>query len=134
MPHAADDALARAQASLAQAIGRARAGEDRELAQKVREQGESLAHALGGLLKMSRVHAADNRAFDVPVEQLSRVLRDLGDLLGPVHLVTVDEEVYVNDVRIRSEGKGSAKDLGTELARHNVGGVTFHAALPAAAV
>jgi HD domain len=130
----ADEVLSRAQASLARAIGRARAGEDRELAQKVREQGESLAHALGGLLKMSRVHAADNRAFDAPVEQLSRVLRELGDLLGPVRLVTVDEEVYVNDVRIRSEGKGSAKDLGAELARHNAGGVTFHAALPAGAV
>ncbi len=128
------DELSRAQASLGRAIGRARAGEDHELSQKVREQGECLAHVLGGLLKMSRVHAADNRAFDAPVEQLSRALGELVELLGPVHLVTVEEEAYVNDVRIRSEGKGNVRDLGSELARHNTGGVTFHAALDTGAV
>jgi hypothetical protein len=124
-----NDELSRAQASLARAVALARAGEDRELSQKVREHGESLAHLLAGLLKMSRVHAVENRAFDAPVEQLSRALGALAELLGPVHLVTVDEEAYVNDVRIRSEGKGNAKDLGGELARHNTGGVSFHAAL-----
>jgi hypothetical protein len=127
--HPATDELSRAQERLGRVIGRARAGEDRELAQKVRELGERLAHALGGLLKMSRVHAADNRAFDAPVEQLAGALGALVDLLGPVHLVTVEEEAYVNDVRVRSEAKGSVEDLGRELARHNSGGVTFHEAL-----
>ena len=134
MQHRGDDALTQAQASLARALGRARAGEDRELSQKVRERGEALAHALAGLLKMSRVHAADNRAFDAPLEQLARALAELVGLLGPVHLVTVEEDVYVNDVRVRSDGKGSAKGLGAELARHNAGGVTFHAALASGAV
>lgn len=134
MPLRADDELSRAQATLARAVGRARAGEDGDLAQKVREHGEALAHVLGGLLKMSRVHAADNRAFDAPVEQLSRTLTDLVAMLGPVRVVTVDEEAYVNDVRIRSEGKGNVKELGAELARHNAGGVAFHAALDPNAV
>lgn len=134
MSHPAADELARAQERLGRVVGRARAGEDRDLSQKVRELGERVAHALGGLLKMSRVHAADNRAFDAPMEQLSRALGDLVELLGPVHLVTVEEEAYVNDVRIRSEGKGIVEELGRELARHNAGGVSFHEALDPGAV
>jgi hypothetical protein len=119
--------LQTAQDSLSRALGRARAGEDRELSQKVREGGEALAQLVAGLFKTSRVHAADNRAFDAPVAELVRVLARLVDLLGTVHLVTVEDQVYVNDVRIRSEGKSA--DLGAELARHNTGGLTFHAAL-----
>ena len=45
-------------------IGKARAGEDRELAQKVRDRGDQVAHGLASLLKLSRVRAPDNRAFD----------------------------------------------------------------------
>jgi hypothetical protein len=128
------DELSLAQHSLSRALGRARAGEDRELAQKVREGGESLAQLLAGLLKMSRVHAADNRAFDAPVEGFQRSLALLVELLGPVHLAAVEDQVYVNEVRVRTDGKGSAKDLGAELAKHNVGGLTFHSVLDAAAV
>ena len=128
------DDLAQAQQSLSRALGRARAGEDRELAQKVREGGESLAHLLGGLLKMSRVHAADNRAFDAPAEGFGKALAQLVELLGPVHLAAVEDQVYVNEVRIRTDGKGGAKDLGAELAKHNVGGLSFHQALDGAAV
>ncbi|HTP24115.1 MAG TPA: HD domain-containing protein [Anaeromyxobacteraceae bacterium] len=123
--------LARAQEHLNRAIGRARAGEDRELAQKVREKGETLAHLLGGLLKMSRVHAADNRAFDVPLGQLASALEELVRLLGPVHLVAVEDQVYVNDVRVRSESRAGESDLGVELGKHNVGGLSFHAPLAA---
>ena len=134
MPPRVDDDLSRAQSSLGRALGRARAGEDRELSQKVREGGEALANIVCGLLKLSRVHAADNRAFEAPAAELSRVLGVLVDLLGTVHLVTVEDQVYLNDVRVRAETKGGARDLGGELARHNVGGLTFHAPLDGAAV
>jgi hypothetical protein len=126
------DELALAQSSLARSISLARAGEDRELSQKVRERGESVAHLLGGLFKMSRVHAADNHAFDAPIQEAARAVSALVDLLGTVHLVTVEDQVYVNEVRIRVDGHGSAKDLGAELAKHNVGGLDFHAALDGA--
>lgn len=125
------DELARAQAALGRTIGRARAGEDRELAQRVRERGEQLAHMLAGLLKMSRVHAADNRAFDAPVSEFGKALEQLAGLLGPVHLVAVEDQVYVNDIRIRTDGKTGAHELNAELQKHNVGGATFHAALGA---
>ncbi|MBK9518816.1 MAG: hypothetical protein IPO09_15990 [Anaeromyxobacter sp.] len=123
------DELARAQQALGRALGRARAGEDRELAQKVREGGEQLAHMLNGLLKLTRTHAPDNRAFDAPVAEFGRALASLGDLLGTVHLVTVEDQVYVNDIRVRGEVRGGQKDLGSELRRHNTGGLSFHAAL-----
>jgi hypothetical protein len=125
------DDLAKAQSALSRAIGRARAGEDRELAQRVRERGEQLVHMMAGLLKMSRVHAADNRAFDAPVSEFGKALEHLVGLLGPVHLVTVEDQVYVNDIRIRTDVKTGAKELNAELQKHNVGGATFHSALGA---
>jgi hypothetical protein len=128
------DELSRAQSALGRALGRARAGEDRELSQKVREGGEQLAHMLGGLLKLTRTHAPDNHAFDAPVAEFGRALGALGELLGTVHLVTVEDQIYVNDIRIRTEGKGGAKDLGTELRRHNTGGLSLHGPLDPAQV
>jgi HD domain-containing protein len=129
MPPRVEDELSRAQASLSRAIGRARAGEDRELLQKVRESGELLASVLCGVLKMSRVHAADNRAFDAPVAELSRVVAGLHELLGTIQLVTVEDQVYLNDFRVRAEGKAGVRELGAELAKHNVGGLAIHGPL-----
>jgi len=128
------DDLQQAQSALGRSVRKARAGEDRELAQRVREGGETLAHMLGGLLKMSRVHAADNRAFDAPVAEFTRALETLHGLIGTVHLVAVQDQAYVNDVRMRTERAGGARDLGAELRRHNVGGLSFQAPLAAPAV
>jgi hypothetical protein len=128
-PRAAEltDDLSRAQEALARALGRARIGEDRALANQVRELGERLAHLLSGLLRMTRLHSPDNSAFNKPVEDLSATLVQLHDLLGSVHLVVVEDQVYVNDIRIRSGDKASSmRDLGSELQRHNAGGITFH--------
>jgi hypothetical protein len=123
------DDLALAQATLARAIAKAQAGEDRELAQRVRELGEQFAQMLAGLLKMTRVHAADNHAFDAPTAELRKALATLVDLLGRVHLVTVEDQVYVNDIRVRTDGKSGAKELGAELQKHNAGGATFQSPL-----
>jgi hypothetical protein len=129
VPGQAPDELASAQATLGRALDRARAGEDRELTQRVREGGEQLAHLLGGLLKLCRTHAADNQAFDAPVGEFARALAGMADALGTVKLITVEDSVYVNDIRIRTEGPGSAKGLGEELRRHNTGAILFHAPL-----
>src|SRR5512141_244860 len=95
------DELSRAQEALGRALGRARAGEDPELANTGRELGERLAHLLSGLLRMSRLHSPDNRAFDQPVAEVRTTLVRLGEILGAVHLVAVEDQVYVNDIRIR---------------------------------
>jgi len=123
------DELSRAQSSLGRALGRARAGEDRELAQKVRDGGEQLVHLLAGLLKLTRVHSPENRAFDAPVAELGRVLAALGEALGSICLVTVEDQVYLNDIRVRTDAKPGASGLGGELRRHNTGGIDFHAPL-----
>jgi hypothetical protein len=128
------DDLARAQSSLGRAIGRAKAGEDRELAQKVREGGDQLAQMLSGLLRLTRTHSAENRAFDAPVVELGRALASLIELLGTVHLVTVEDQIYLNDIRVKAEGKAGGKDLGAELRRHNVGGLSFHVPLEGPAI
>jgi len=124
------DDLGQAQQSLGRSLRKARAGEDRELSQKVRENGEALGQMLSGLLKMSRVHALDNRAFDAPVAEFARALAALQDLVGVAHLVAVDEQSYLNEIRLRAEGKPGLRELGSELRKHNVGGITFHASLP----
>jgi hypothetical protein len=124
-----DEELHKAQRTLARALGRARAGEDRELAQRVRENGEALGQMLSGLLKMSRVHAPDNKAFDAPVAEAVRALQALGEQVGSVALVAVEDQAYVNEMRLRAEAKHGLRELGAELARHNVGGITFHAPL-----
>lgn len=123
------DDLQLAQRALSRTLGKARAGEDRELAQRVRENGEALAQMLAGLLKMTRVHAADNRAFDAPMAEFCRALAALAELVGVVHLVAVEDQAYVNEMRLRSEGRPGLKDLGAELRRHNVGGISFQAEL-----
>jgi HD-GYP domain-containing protein (c-di-GMP phosphodiesterase class II) len=128
------DELLQAQEELARALGRARVGEDRDLAQRVREAGEQLVHLLSGLLKLTRVHAAENRAFDAPAVEFGKALAALVELLGTVHLVTVEDQVYVNDVRIRTDGKAGSRDLGADLRRHDTGGLTFHAPLSDPAV
>lgn len=128
------DDLARAQSSLSRALGRARAGEDRELAQRVRELGEQLSHMLSGLLKLTKVHEPSNAAFDKPVQEFGAALAALVELLGTVHLVAVEDQVYVNDIRTRDDGKVAQRDLGGELRRHNVGALSFHAPLSAAQI
>jgi len=136
-PRAAEptDDLSRAQDALARALGRARIGEDRALANQVRELGERLAHLLSGLLRMTRLHSPDNSAFNKPVEDLHTTLVQLHELLGSVHLVAVEDQVYVNDIRIRAGDKASSmRDLGAELQRHNTGGLTFHLPLDGPAI
>jgi hypothetical protein len=129
------DDIGRAQEALGRALGRARIGEDRALANQVRELGERLAHLLSGLLRMTRLHSPDNAAFNKPVEDLHATLVKLHEILGSVHLVAVEDQVYVNDIRIRSGDKAtSMRELGAELQRHNAGGITFHLPLDGPAI
>ncbi len=120
------DALVDAQATLGRAIDQARAGEDRALAQQVRDGGEQVVRLLTGLLRLMRTHSPDNHAFDNPTRDLSAVLGRLIDLLGPLHLVCVEGQIYLNDIRIRMDERiGGAADLAEELQRHGSGGLSI---------
>ena len=121
------DELQLAQQRVGQALDRARAGEDPALAGKVREMGEQVANLLGGLFRLSRVHAPDNRAFDQPVAELSNAMGRIQGLLGTVHTLAIEDQIYINEIRIRTPPNlKEGGTLASELAPHNVGGLTFH--------
>ncbi len=122
-----------AQITIGRALKDARGGEDREVAQTVRELGEHFVRVLHGLIKLTRLHASDNSAFAQPTRELVQTLQRLYDLLGVTHLVCVEGLVYVNDVRVRIDER-SAMELGDELARHGCGGLTFDDPLDASQV
>ncbi|MDP2317355.1 MAG: HD domain-containing protein [Pseudomonadota bacterium] len=129
------DALSGAQAALGLAIDRARGGEDRALAQQVRDGGEQTVRLMTGLLRLMRTHSPDNHAFDNPTRDLAAVLARLIDLLGPLNLVCVEGQLYLNDVRVRMEERiGGAADLAEELQRHGAGGVRFATPLDEGAI
>ncbi len=115
------------QSRIGRSLLRARAGEDKELATLVREQGEVLVNQFAGLLKLVRVHDAANRAFESPVREFGRTLDTLLEALGPVQVIGIEDQVYLNDVRIRLEHRGEVAAFVTGcLANHRVGGLTFH--------
>jgi hypothetical protein len=121
------DELALAQERLSRTLERARASEDRELAGRVRDEGSQLVHQLNGLLRMCRLHSLDNRAFEKPLRDLSHTLKGLVELLGTLTLALVEDQVYLNEIRIRLEdGQGGATELASELLRHGLGGLRFY--------
>lgn len=128
------DELRRAQIELGQTLDRARGG-DRGLAERVRADGLRVVQVLSSLLRLTRLHQLDNAAFDAPIRDFSQVLGSLGAELGAVHVVAVEDQVYVNDIRMRApRSDDPSAALGELLRDHNVGGVSFHTALDQAAV
>ena len=51
-----------------------------------------------------------NDAFVKPSEEFSSVMTTAYDLLGAIHIVTVEDQVFLNDIRIRF-GRGDAVAL-----------------------
>lgn len=123
------------QARIAKALDRARAGEDKELAQQVRDRGEVFAHLLTGTVRMTHIHHIDNKAFEAPLRELAATLGKLHELLGLVQVVLVEDQVYVNDIRMRFNTRNEvARELAQLWRRHEVGGITVHAPLDATQV
>src|SRR3990172_8371233 len=86
---------------LEKALARAPLADDRELAGKVREEGRRLVFLLNGLIRMTRMYDPENAAFDSPSRDLVGALRGLIELLGAVHVICVEDQIYVNDIRLR---------------------------------
>ena len=118
-----------AQERLDDTMRKAQASEDRELARWIREDGMRFTMVLAGLLRLIKVHALDNDAFTKPTADFITVQRELIERLGAVHLVAVDDQSYLNDVRLRFDERGEAEGMSTLLKRHGVGGVSFHSVL-----
>jgi HD-GYP domain-containing protein (c-di-GMP phosphodiesterase class II) len=124
-----------AQARIAKALDRARAGEDKELAQQVRDRGEALVNLLTGTARMTHIHHIDNKAFQAPCRELAATVERLHELLGLVQLVMVEDQVYINDIRLRFEARNEVpRELALLWRRHETGGVTIHTRLDEAQV
>ena len=83
------DDLVQNQHQLAAALNRARAGEDKELGQRVRDLGEQFVRLTNALVRLCKVHAPENDAFDEPTRQLVGALERLDTLIGQVSIVCV---------------------------------------------
>jgi hypothetical protein len=118
--------LRRSQEVLGQGLARARMGEDKDLANFVRDVGERFVRQFFGCLRMTKIHALNNKAFDKPIGEICSLMVALQDKLGAVHLVAVEDQVYLNDIRIRLDESGHAGDIAPEMFRHEVGGLTWH--------
>lgn len=129
------DSVHDAQQLIAKALDRARAGEDKELTTQVRERGEQVAHLLSGTVRMTHIHHIDNRAFEAPCRELAAAFARLHDLLGLVQLVMVEDQIYINDIRMRFDVRNEdSRELTHLWHRHETGGVTLHAPITEAQV
>lgn len=127
--------LDQSQDQLGKALERARMGEDKDLGARVRDAGERLIRQLFGALRLTGIHELDNEVFEKPLAVLHDSLSELFGLLGAVHVVAVEGQVYVNDVRVRlDERLDTAGEFARELSRHDIGGMSFHAVPDTAAL
>lgn len=119
------------QRSLERAVARASLADDRDLAGRIRDEGQRFVFLLNGLARSSRLYRADNAAMDALATEAAQMLKRLLDLLGAVHLVTVEDQLYVNEVRVRMKKleQQLLDQLVAELGRHEIGGLSFHAPL-----
>lgn len=120
---------------LEQALRGARFVDDRETASHVRDEGRRLAFLLSGLVRAARLYAADNDALAGPSEELAEVTGALIERLGVVSVVLVEDQAYLNDVRLRVRPTEQAivDRLAEDFGRHEAGGLTLHQRLDAAA-
>lgn len=119
--------ILQAQEELSKNIEKAQLGEDRQLASVVRERGEQVARLLSAVLRLPRMYDMTNDAFNRPTTMLLQEMSSLRDLLGSVHFIVVETQVYINDIRIRFDAiNDTPRALEEMLKPHRVGGFSFH--------
>lgn len=119
--------ILQAQEELSKNIEKAQLGEDRQLASVVRERGEQVARLLAAVLRLPRLYDMSNDAFSRPTTMLLQEMTALRELLGSIHFIVVESQVYINDIRIRFDvASDTPKALEETLKPHRVGGFSFH--------
>ncbi len=120
--------------SLSDVAGEAPIGDpDEEGLSELRELGRNLTNYLFQSLRILSIHDRDNAAVDEPLRRLEETLGRLFQQTQTVHFITVEGQVYLNDLRIKMEASayGNVVYLLGQLGRHGIGGITFISALPA---
>lgn len=114
--------------SLADLAGEAPlADPEEEGLEELRELGRELAHGLFQSLRILAIHQARNAAVDEPLRRLVHTLQALLERTSTVHFITVEGQVYLNDLRVKFEASGydNISWLLGQLAQRGVGGITF---------
>lgn len=126
--------LETSQSQLGKTLDKARAGEDKELASEIRDSGERFIRQMFGAMRLTGIHDLENAAYDKPIAELVNTTSELVDLLGAVHLVAVEGQVYINDVRVRmDERMDIGGKLGHILRTYGLGGVSIHSKIEGSA-
>ena len=96
----------------------------------LRDLGRNLVNYLFMSCRTLAIHAAGNAATREPVRRLQEVLRDLSTQVQKTHLIAVEGQLYLNDLRIKMDAAayGNATYVVEMLAKHGIGGITFDAA------
>ena len=118
--------------SLADVAGDAPIGDpDEEGLAELRELGRSLTNGLFQSLRILSIHSSENEAVRDPLRRLVNVLGVLLNHWNSVHFITVEGQVYLNDLRIKMESSAYSNVvyLLGQLDRHGIGGITFSRAL-----
>ncbi len=123
------DEITRAQEQLGKALERSKMGEDKALAGLIRDTGLRFVNIFTGMLRMTKVHDLKNHAFDKPVEDFIGTMETLWEILGAIHMIAVEDQIYINDIRMRLDMRDGGDALGALLLRHGVGGISWHKVL-----
>ncbi len=101
--------------------------EDTELG-RLRDAGKRLVNYMFMSMRTLAIHDKNNAAVDEPLGHLARTLEFLGDAVHRTHFITVEGQIYLNDLRIKMEASAysNVNYLVNILDRHGIGGITFN--------
>ena len=96
------------QRSLEKAVARASLADDRDLAGRIRDEGQRLVFLLNGLVRSSRLYQAGNAAIDGLAAETSQLLKGLVAMLGiPPFVITLGMMVIARGLAmILTDGSG----------------------------
>ena len=112
---------------LTRAINRVRAGNAITATTFTRERGEQFINLLYNLIRMVFIYDINNRVFEAPTSDIAEVFESLYSELGTIRLIAVEDQIYLNDIRIRFDVRtDTALYLSKTFNQHDIGGFSFH--------
>ncbi|MEE2828578.1 MAG: HD domain-containing protein [Myxococcota bacterium] len=101
--------------------------EDSELG-LLRELGKDLVNYIFMALRTLAIHDEENEAVEVPLQRLGEILERLSTAVHRTHFITVEGQIYLNDLRIKMEASAYTNVLYLVkiMDKHGIGGITFN--------
>ncbi len=99
---------------------------------RLRDFGKGLVNYLFMSMRTLAIHDSKNAAVNEPLSRLAEVLEELSKEIHRTHFITVEGQIYLNDLRIKMEASayGNINYLVNVLNKHGIGGITFNRPLP----